>query len=205
MITIDIENLSKTYRLGFKRITAIKNMNIHLDNNRCVFLVGANGNGKTTLIKCILNLVKYDGKIIINTKKIAYAPEKIQFPDYIRVEEFLFDLAKCKKKSNLNYRDLIEDFINKFSLNEHRNKYLIKLSKGTKQKINLIQALLSDADVYIFDEPLSGLDEKSKNTFVREIQNLRKHSKLIIIATHHPLEYHFRVKTIVEIGMKDKV
>ena len=76
----------------------------------------------------------------------------------------------------------------------------IKLSKGMQQKVLIIQSLIHNADLYIFDEPLSGLDDQTKERFVNEIKKLRKNSKLIVISTHSLKEYRLRVKNVIEMG-----
>ena len=76
----------------------------------------------------------------------------------------------------------------------------MKLSKGNRQKVNLIQALLGESDIYIFDEPLSGLDDITKDVFIDEVKRLRKNSKLIVISTHYLKDYRFRIRNIIQMG-----
>lgn len=204
MLEIEIRNLNKFYQNGFKKHQVLKDFNAKLDCNRCNFLIGPNGTGKSTILKCLINLVKYQGEIIYNNLngqlKITYAPEKIVLPDYLTIKQFLFSIAKINKESIEISRFLIEEYLQKFNLLEHLDKPIIKLSKGTKQKINLIQTLISDYDVYLYDEPLSGLDELSKEIFIKEIQYLRKKAKMIIISTHHLQDYRFKLKNIIDLS-----
>lgn len=200
MITINIQNVSKKYHTSNKNKFVLKDFTTFINSDKCNFLIGYNGSGKSTLIKCVLNHVDYDGKIEVNTNKISYAPEKIVLPDYVSVFDFLKEMAKFKTLPYHLIDDYVEEYIEKFELSEHRNKPIIKLSKGNKQKVNLIQALIGDSDIYIFDEPLSGLDNLSKEIFIEEIKRLRKNSKLIVISTHHLKDYRFRVKNIIQMG-----
>ncbi len=200
MIEINLLNVTKSYDKGLKKHYVFSNVTHHLTSDKIHFLVGANGTGKSTLIKCILNLTNYDGKIELSSRKISYAPEKLLMPDYLTVNQFLTSLliAKHQKKTDINNK--INKYLNLFAISEYQNTNLIKLSKGTKQKVNLLQALLDNSDVYIFDEPLSGLDLKSKEVFKKEIYNLKKQKKLVIISTHHLVDYHYRNKNIISMG-----
>lgn len=200
MITINIQNVTKKYRVGNKIKYVLKDFTTFINSDKCNFLIGYNGSGKSTLIKCVLNHVDYEGKIEVNSNKISYAPEKIVLPDYSTVYTFLKNIADYKDIPNHLIDSYIEDYIIKFGLSEHKNKAIMKLSKGNRQKVNLIQALLGESDIYIFDEPLSGLDDTTKEVFIDEVKRLRKNSKLIVISTHYLKDYRFRIRNIIQMG-----
>jgi ABC-type multidrug transport system ATPase subunit len=73
-----------------------------------------------------------------------------------------------------------------------------ELSKGTRQKVLIIKTLLSKADVYLFDEPLSGLDLKSRYTFMALVKTLQEQGKIVIIASHFYDDYKFSNKKVIE-------
>lgn len=200
MTTINIQNVSKKYRIGNKEKYVLKDFTTLINSDKCNFLIGYNGSGKSTLIKCVLNHVDYEGKIEVNANKISYAPEKINLPDYSTVFDFLKTIARYKAIPYHLIDSVVEEYIEKFNLVEHKNKVIIKLSKGNRQKVNLIQALLAESDIYIFDEPLSGLDDDTKEVFINEIKRLRRNSKLIVISTHYIKDYRFRIKNIIRMG-----
>lgn len=200
MTTINIQNVSKKYRVGNKEKYVLRDFNTLINSDKCNFLIGYNGSGKSTLIKCVLNHVDYEGKIEVNANKISYAPEKINLPDYSTVFDFLKTIARFKSIPHHLIDSVVDEYIEKFNLIEHKNKAIIKLSKGNRQKVNLIQALLAESDIYIFDEPLSGLDDDTKEVFINEIKRLRRNSKLIVISTHYIKDYRFRVKNIIRMG-----
>lgn len=200
MTSINIQNVSKKYRVGNKTKYVLKDFTTFINSDKCNFLIGYNGSGKSTLIKCVLNHVDYEGKIDVNSNKISYAPEKIVLPDYSTVYNFLKNIAEYKGIPNHLIDSYIEEYIIKFDLSEHKNKAIMKLSKGNRQKVNLVQALLGESDIYIFDEPLSGLDDTTKEVFIDEIKRLRKNSKLIVISTHYLKDYRFRIRNIIQMG-----
>lgn len=175
MNMIQINNLSKVYNKN----AILDNLTININNNYIYLIIGNNGSGKSTLLKCINNLVSYQGTINIKGS-ISYMPESINLPDNLKVNDFLNLLISIKNKTfnNLNY------LIDVFKLNDHLYKNISKLSFGTKQKILLVITLLEDSDIYLFDEPLNGLDNESIKIFLDEINKLYQKGKLIIIVTH---------------------
>lgn len=179
---IIINNFKKKYKdnliLDIDHFTFLK--------NKSYLIVGSNGSGKSTMIKCILGINKVSsGSITINTKNIAYIPEKYFFPEFCTIETFL--------KSILDLYQLVENecLIDYYCdrLNINKKKLLTKLSKGMQQKVLIIQSLIHNAELFIFDEPLNGLDPPSQKIFFDIIDELKLNSKTIIVTTHYPNFY----------------
>lgn len=196
---IDITNLHKRY----KKQIIFDEFNLTLNNKQINFLVGANGTGKSTFLKCLLKLIKYQGRISGHDVAIAYMPERLMLPDYVKVKAFLKLIGAVRGISSDILNQRITEYLKKFNMLEHQEKSIIQLSKGMRQKVLLIQTLMSDADLYIFDEPLNGLDQKSQQVFMNEIGLLRKKEKLIIITTHQINSYRFRNKRIIDFNQID--
>ena len=169
-LKIVIENLTKKYGKNY----VYHNFQLIIDNHNINILKSPNGVGKSTLIKIILDITKYQGRVNKNFQIFSYAPEAILLPEYLKVGKFL-DLMDIDQ---VKYAKLLNDF----KVNIRKN--IGELSKGMKQKILLIQCLLKEADCYIFDEPLNGLDEEAVKTFNNYINELYLKHKLVIIATH---------------------
>lgn len=201
MPQIELKNVTKYYG----KTEIFKNVNLIFDSKYYNFLIGENGSGKSTLIKCIIDEIKYSGVINKKDYSISYSPEKIILPDYVTVYNFLSLLVMNKKAIYSSLSKIIEEYLIKFNIEKYKNKIIHELSKGTKQKIILIQTLLSDSDIYIFDEPLSGLDEDSKKSFLDELRKLKKLSKIIIISTHHYKQYNFKYKKIYTFPLKEDI
>ena len=175
MNLVQLIKVSKKYKGNI----VLDSINLRLDNKYINIILGENGCGKSTLLKCINNFVSYNGKITFSGST-TYVPEKIYMPNDLKVIEYLDLIISIKKKTFNNYFDLIEQF----NLKEHLNKEISKISFGTKQKIILLQALVEDVDIYLFDEPLNGLDKYAIDKFCNEITRLYSLNKIIIIVTH---------------------
>lgn len=167
----------------------------------CSYMViGSNGSGKSTLIKCMLGINNIDcGHIGINTKNVGYVPEKYYFPDFCSVNKFL----KCiLELYGLEINCLqIDHYCNIFNLDKYKS--LNKLSKGMLQKTLIIQSLIHNSDLFIFDEPLNGLDTHSQLKFINIIEELKSKGKTIIITTHYPEFYQNKYDYTVRLSNRN--
>ena len=182
---IEIKNLTKTYD---KRITAVNNISLIVPKGRIVGLLGPNGSGKTTLIKMINGLLSPDnGSILINgtapgpeTKKhIAYLPDCT----YLEGNKKIYQLIDF-------YADFYDDFQKDKaytmlqSLNIDSNVKYKTLSKGTKEKIQLILTMSRNADLYILDEPIAGVDPAARDYILKTIITNYNPEASILLSTH---------------------
>ncbi len=166
---IKIKEFVKTYP---SKTIHIHNLEIH---HRVTILKGENGSGKSTLLKGLMNLISYEGNIE-NAYSLSYMPENPFFPLDITLDDFLCNLTQ-KKENEYNYKQLIA----LFQLEDKVNERINTLSKGMKAKLNLVQCLMKGADIYILDEPLSGLDDQSVKLL---IEYMNKSEKSFIISSH---------------------
>lgn len=181
---IKLENVVKRY--GKKE--ALKGINLEIPKGKIVGLLGPNGSGKSTMIKLLNGLLQPDeGNIEIagmnpstETKKIvSYLPERTYLSEWMKMKDLLkffsdfyedFDLEKAE--------EMIE------ALNINVDEKIKNMSKGTKEKVQLILVMSRNADVYILDEPIGGVDPAARSFIMRTIlQNFSEESTLII-ATH---------------------
>ena len=142
---------------------------------RITLIVGENGSGKSTLLKAIVGLINYDGNIEKDCT-IGYMSEFPPFPLDVEVNQFLTQLSTFDKQSN-HYLDLVIEF----DLVDKLDRKISSLSKGMRAKLNLIQCLMLNRDLYILDEPLSGLDYESINELIQHIKNS---PKAFLISSH---------------------
>ena len=177
-------NLCKNY--GQKK--ALDNVNFTIEKGRIVGLLGTNGSGKTTLTKIINELlVPSSGEILINGNKpgieskkiISYLPERTYLPDDKKVKEII---------------EYFEDFYKDFEkeralkllkeLDIDKESKLKQLSKGTREKVQLVLVMSRDADLYVLDEPIGGVDPVARDKILDLILKNFKEGASILISTH---------------------
>lgn len=184
MELLEIKNLSKSY----DNKEVLKNINLNISSGKIVGLLGKNGAGKTTLIKLINDLlVPTSGEILVNgnrvgvdsKKVISYLPEKTYLNKQMKVSEvidyfkdFYDDFDEIKAKKLLKDLDLNIDF------------KLSKMSKGMQEKVQLVLVMSRNADLYILDEPLGGVDPATRDYILDTILSNFNENASIIISTH---------------------
>ena len=179
------EKLTKVYG---KEKTALDGIDLELDFGRIVGLLGPNGSGKTTLLKLANGLLQpTEGRIRIagmapgpETKElVSYLPDADWLPDWMRVEELVemfrdfyadFDPAKAN------------EMLEKLELSP---KAILKsLSKGNKEKVQLILAMSRNARLYLLDEPIGGVDPAARDYILNTILTNYSRDASVIISTH---------------------
>lgn len=182
---LKIESLSKSY--GCKQ-NAVDNMSLSLPKGKIIGLLGPNGSGKTTLIKMITGLLQpTSGRIFLNGNPIgteskahvAYLPDRDYLPknksiqamvDYF--EDFYEDFS----------REKAQDMLQRLGINPQAR--IRTLSKGTKEKVQLIMVMSRNADIYLLDEPIAGVDPAARNYILQTIINNYNPESTVIISTH---------------------
>ena len=183
-VIFECRNLVKSYG----NVTALGGINLSLESGRIVGLLGPNGSEKTTLIKLACRLLQpTSGEILIGgeapgtaTKSmVAYLPDKDFLPDWMRTkglldfyQDFFPDLDRQRAEEMLE------------SLDIPQNMSLKKMSKGTKEKVQLILTMSRRASVYLLDEPIAGVDPAARDYILRTIINNYEENALVIISTH---------------------
>lgn len=185
---LKIENLTKTYG-DFK---ALNNVSLEAENGRILGILGRNGAGKTTTIKSIMGIIEpdsgtitFDGVDIRKAKiTIGYLPEErgLYVNSVVKDELLYFAMLNGmdKKKALEEIKRLLEDF----KIPTYLNKKVKTLSKGNKQKIQLISAILHKPQIVILDEPFSGLDPVNIELFKNTVLNLKKKGTTILFSSH---------------------
>ncbi len=193
-IYINIDKLTKVYRKN----TGIHDMTLRFESGHLNLLIGPNGSGKTTLFKCIMGLVRYSGKIDRIPGRIGYAPEQYIMPTFMKAKEFLALIGRVKRESQDRIVKFINDFMEGFELLDVIDKPIGQLSKGSKQKINLLQAMINNPRILLLDEPLSGLDIRARDEAVKLFSAFSK-DNLVIVSTHYPEYFRARNRRVYEI------
>lgn len=167
------ENLSFYY--GKKVV--LKNISFTMESGDVIALVGDNGVGKSTLLKIISGIIPTQNVPIVKASFMINTPS---FYPYLTGYQNLTCFA------NLYSEKLIEvdEVLNIVDLNKAKDKKYEKYSLGMKKRLGIAKCLLQDADIYLFDEPLNGLDAKSIAIFRNIIKMLKSKGKAVIISSH---------------------
>jgi len=184
---IEIRQVSKY----FGKFNVLKEVNLTCAPGQCIALIGPNGCGKTTLIKCILGMViPTSGDILFNQKnisedfmyrhKIGYMPQIGRYPDNMSIGQVI-DMIKDIRNTR---EPLDEELIRAFRLNEIYDKKMRTLSGGTTQKVSAALAFLFNPEVMILDEPTAGLDPLAAEILKEKIIEENRKGKLILITSH---------------------
>lgn len=184
MVLLEIKNLNKSYEN--KKI--LNNINIKIESGKIVGLLGKNGVGKSTLIKIINGLLQKDsGEILLNgnkitpqdKEKIAYLPEKTYLNKNMRVIDYFNYMSEFYGTFN---KEKAINLLEKLNLNI--NTKICKMSKGMQEKLQLILVMARDAELYILDEPLGGVDPATRDYILDTILSNFKEGSSVIISTH---------------------
>lgn len=181
---LECKNLSKT----FSNKEAIKGINLKVNKGRIVGLLGPNGSGKSTLIKLANTLLTpTSGEILIDGKKpgidskeiISYLPERTYLNDWMKVSDIINFFNDFYGNFN---KDKAYDMLEKLNINP--NDKLKTMSKGTKEKVQLILVMSREAKLYLLDEPIAGVDPAARDYILNTIINNYSKDSSIIISTH---------------------
>ncbi|MEB3428565.1 ABC transporter ATP-binding protein [Citroniella saccharovorans] len=185
---LDIQSLSFHYK---KTNSGIDNINLRLYKGEVVSLLGNNGAGKTTLCKVICGLlkentglIKYRGKVANRNLRNKFCYFVMQDADYQLYSDSVVSEISIGKKITEKLKKDMEDSLDAFSLIKLKDRHPASLSGGEKQRVILAAAYCSEADIYILDEPTSGMDGNGLCAIIRWVKLLAEKGKIVIIITH---------------------
>ena len=177
-------NLCKRYDSKY----ALTDVNLTISSGRIIGLLGPNGSGKSTLIKLINGLlVPTEGEVLIEgiapgvqTKaEVAYLPERTYLNSWMKVKDLLDFFSSFYR--NFNRKRALEMLE---ALHISVNDRLKTMSKGTKEKVQLILVMSREAELYILDEPIAGVDPAARDFILRTIITNYNENATILLSTH---------------------
>ncbi|MFO3667268.1 metal ABC transporter ATP-binding protein [Anaerococcus kampingiae] len=201
MKLIEIENL----KFGYNENLILKDVNLSLEKGDFAVISGENGSGKSTLIKLILGGLKKDeGSIRLfgidiedfkNYDKLGYVPQvndsiKIAFPvtcrEYVSLNLYKdFNIFKKIKKPN---KEDVENIFTSLNIKNLIDRPFNKLSGGQAQRVMIARALVANPDLLVLDEPTVGIDQKSKDDFLKLLVHLNTNHGISILMITHEME-----------------
>tara|TARA_S200000501_G_scaffold67635_2_gene59159 strand:- start:42221 stop:43147 length:927 start_codon:yes stop_codon:yes gene_type:complete len=190
---IEISGLTKSYG----SITALKGVNIKINQGEFYGLLGPNGAGKTTTINILTGLVFPDkgsalvfGRDIISDyrftrSKIGISAQEISIDWFFPIERLLFFQAGYYGITPKKAKPKIEELLIRLGLEKKRNSRLRQLSGGMKRRFQLAKALVHDPEIIILDEPTAGVDVELRRDLWEYLRNLHRLGKTILLTTHY--------------------
>lgn len=189
MSVIKVNNVTKV----FGEMKAVNEVSFEIPSGKIYGILGPNGAGKTTTIRMINHIMIPDsGEILVQGKPaspetqrlIGYMPEERGLYKKMKVGEHLVYLARLKGMSDSDAKKSLNYWLERFEAMEWKKKEVGELSKGMQQKIQFIATIAHDPEIYIFDEPFSGLDPINSELLKEVILELKAKGKTVLFSTH---------------------
>ena len=189
---IEIKNLTKSY----DKKCILKNINLKINDNEQVSIIGKSGCGKSTLLRCIARLEKIDkGQILIdneNVNNIKKFYNKVGmvfqsfnlFENMTVLENLIIAPVKLKIQTTDEAIKLAKGYLKEINLENKINEYPKNLSGGEKQRVAIIRALMEKPKILLLDEPTSSLDPQMKKEVLELISKLKDYNMTIIVVSH---------------------
>jgi ABC superfamily ATP binding cassette transporter, ABC protein len=209
---LEIKGLKKR----FKAKEVLKNLNFSINEGEIVCLLGNNGAGKTTLINCILRMIQADsGSILLDGRDIFTYKNKEYFSKVnallessVNVYDYLTGWQNIEYFSGLlnidSGNEKIKTYISLFELEEAIHEAVGTYSRGMRQKLALLIALMSSPKLLLLDEPTLGLDIQSKLSVIQILNTIIKTEKIAVLLTSHQMDVVQKLQSRILI-LKDGV
>ena len=199
---IEVLDISKE----FKGKTVLNHVTLQIEEGRICGLTGANGSGKTLLMKAICGfLVPDQGEILVRGKRIGKDcdfPENTGviietpgFSPYVSGFKNLKTLASIQKKAD---DKKIRETMRWVGLDPDDKKWVSKYSLGMRQRLGIAQAIMEDQDILILDEPMNGLDKNGIADVRKMLLEMRNQKRTILLASHNPQDIELLCDTVYE-------
>lgn len=195
MNAIEIAGLCKQFTgKRMTKVDALKGLDLEIAQGEVFGFLGPNGAGKSTTIKLVMGLLKptsgntkimgINSDLTESRRRVGFLPENPAFYDYLSAEEYVAFVGSQFGMESAILKSRSEEVLHRLDLWEARKRPMRGYSKGMVQRVGLAQALVHDPDVYILDEPMSGLDPIGRALVKDIIMDLKKRGKCIFFSTH---------------------
>ncbi len=191
---IYFQDIRKTFRQGFHRFTALDRLSLEVPQNQIFGFLGPNGAGKSTAIKILLNFIRSDrGRTTINGLEVGkedyhhllgYQPESPYFHENLTGLETLWFAGRVSGMDKSLARERSDEVLTRLGLEQAASWRVKTYSKGMKQRLGMAMALVHDPEIYILDEPMSGLDPLGRRLITDIILELRTKGKTVFFSSH---------------------
>ena len=174
---VTLESVSKSYN----RKIVLDGISHGFQKGESIAFAGHNGCGKSTMLKVLAGLVRIDrGRVQYSGKvRFSYVPEKFTGLD-VTMGRYLYSIAGMEDVEWSKVKQLVQDFF----LEDMLHIRMRQMSKGSLQKVGVVQALMAPHEILLLDEPLSGQDPESQEVFISKVNELRKQGITIFMSCH---------------------
>lgn len=201
---IEVRNISFSYNSSERSI--LEDVSFQLEAGECLAVLGNNGVGKSTLLKCIDRINKIDsGSVVVGGKNmftlsrrkmaqsIAYVPQNTESS-----HSMVFDTVLLGRKPYIKWEveeedtRIVSDILEQFGLSEYKARYINELSGGELQKVALARAMAQQPEFLLLDEPTSSLDPKNQHEMLRNVRKLAADNRMGVAIVIHDLNLAMR-------------
>ncbi len=174
----------KDLKIQYKDKLVLENINFEVHRGDILGIIGANGVGKSTLIKVLANIIDHYEGTYDTDFTIGYVPQYIALYENLSVYENIkvFSSMTTRTKDELDHK--IEDVLVKLDLLINKNTKIKDLSGGNKRRVNIAVSLINEPDCLLMDEPEVGIDYKVRRDLEETVRGLAKEGKAIIVSSH---------------------
>ncbi|MDQ7823411.1 MAG: ABC transporter ATP-binding protein [Candidatus Eremiobacteraeota bacterium] len=194
-LAIETHGLSKIYRSGKKKLSALKELDLHVEEGHVFGFIGPNGAGKTTTIKVLMGLISptsgeasiFEEPIatVASKEKIGYLSEIAYYYSFMEAENLLHFYGALRGIGREKRRQRIKEYLELVGLAQRGRTRLREYSKGMLQRFGIALALIGDPPLLILDEPTSGLDPIGRKEVKDVIMRLKARGITIFLSSHH--------------------
>ena len=185
---LEIKNINKSF--GDKQI--LHDISFTVESGKAMGFLGRNGAGKTTTIRTLMDVFKPDsGEFLLDGRplnieeiSIGYLPEERGMYQRIKILDQLVYFGELKGMDREKAKEKALEGLEKLELSEYANKKLETLSKGNQQKVQILEAIINEPDIVVFDEPFSGLDPVNARVLKDILVEYINKDKIVIFSSH---------------------
>lgn len=186
---LSVNHVTKYY----DKVKAVDDLSFEVKNGEIFGLLGVNGAGKTTTFRMIIGLLEpSSGDVFLDGKKIDYSitdtigflTEERSLLTKLTVKEQILYYGKLKGMTEKKIMEKLDYWLQKFHIEEYKERKIKELSKGNQQKIQFISAVINDPKLLILDEPFTGLDPINVEMFMQAIKEFKNSGSSIIFSSH---------------------
>lgn len=187
---------------SYGKYCVLEDISLSVQTGDLVFLLGNNGCGKTTLVKCILNMIPYSGSVFVKdnltstftpnkfAKLVSYVPQSVNIScDYSVKDYLLFGRNPYIRSGRPQQSDyaVVDKFASQTGVQDYLNKSFQTLSGGQKQLVAITRALVQETPIIIMDEPMSALDLGNQADILQLLMSIKSEGKTLLMVSHNPL------------------